>query len=175
MFRLVSAAVGMHMVAVGSLAAQGATSWKVVGDPSGAPAGCSRAAAVAAIDTFFAALHDADSIKLARATTVHSTGRVTYSTGKFTPSDSFVRAETISELVAYARQRAAQHERITIREVTFNYWRGPRLGFGPIYFQRSADDLGSKPLGGIGKGEYWCGQGLNALSLAPWSATPSGR
>jgi hypothetical protein len=46
------------------------------------------------------------------------------------------------------------------------------LGFMPDFI-RSADDLGQK-LAGIGKAEYWCGQGTRVLNLGPRpSASPT--
>ena len=46
------------------------------------------------------------------------------------------------------------------------------------YFLRSADDLGSVPLRGIGKAAYDCRRGMVVLNLAPRAANapgPSGR
>ena len=149
------------------LSAQSTPTWRVVGEPPGAPAGCSTQAAAAAIDAFFAALRTGDSTALAQATAPMYNGEFDFYMGKFSSSDSGFRARTLSELLPYARSRAWQHERITVQHVTFNYWRDQRLGFGPIYYLRSADDLGSTPRAGIGKGEYWCGKGIFILSMGP--------
>jgi hypothetical protein len=89
-----------------------------------------------------------------------------FSTGKWTPADSFVRAETVAELVAYARERTQAQERLTIRSVQFNYWRGNReLHFGPVVFERSARDLTVSSRTAVGKGMYLCGEGLRVLNL----------
>ena len=109
----------------------------------------------------------ADSAGLAQATTPLYNREFTFSTGKFTPTDTFAAARTLPELLTYARKRARRHERITIQQITFNDWRGHWLNFGPIYFQRSADDLGKAALPGIGKGVYWCGKGIFVWNTAP--------
>jgi hypothetical protein len=96
-----------------------------------------------------------------------------FSIGKFATADTLIPARTFQELIAYARRRAHQRERMTIEEVTFNGWRGQLLQFGPIYFTRSADDLGDTPLPGTGKGGYWCRQGVWFLHLAPRPLRPS--
>ena len=59
--------------------------------------------------------------------------------------------------------------------ITFNRWRGRGLEFGPVYFERSADDLGPTPRFGIGKVEYLCNEGLSVLNLAPRPAWDGGR
>jgi hypothetical protein len=146
---------------------QSLPAWRAIGDPEGAPAGCSVAAAAKGIDAFFDAMRLADSTRLAAATAPSYNGRFAFGTGKFTEADTFVEAHTIAELIAYARKRAQHHERIAVQQVTFNRWEGHRLQFGPIYFLRSADDLGPTPLPGIGKGEYWCGKGISVLYTAP--------
>ena len=144
-----------------------APAWRVRGDTTGAPHGCSAAAAISAMDSFVAALQTADSVGLERATARRNRNGFVYSTGKFTPADSFVSAHSVRDLVRYARIRARRHERIVVQEVTFNGWRGRGLEFGPIYFLRSADDLGPGSHPGIGKGEYLCGDGFTAFNTAP--------
>ena len=47
--------------------------------------------------------------------------------------------------------------------ITFNRWRGRGLEFGPVYFERSADDLGPTPRFGIGKGS------ICAMKACPYS------
>ena len=167
MYRPLCAVFGLHLVAVGALSAQQAILWRVRGDTSGAPPGCSAAAGISAINAWFAAFRDADSAGLGRATAPSYRGRFVFSTGRFTTADTFFVAHTLQELLPYARERARRHERMTVQEVTFNRWRGRGLEFGPIYLMRTADDLGDKALAGIGKGEYWCGQGLSVLNLGP--------
>jgi hypothetical protein len=149
------------------LGAQRPPAWRVVGAPPGAPAGCSNTGAAEAIDAFFSAMRSADSTALAVTTATRLSERFVFSAGGFTESDPFVAVRTIRDLVRYARRRSAQHERLTVKEVTFNEWRGQRLEFGPVYFVRAADDLGPQSLEGIGKGEFWCGQGVTVLNTAP--------
>ena len=166
MVRIFCAAVGLQLLVVGSAFAQQTTPLKIRGDTTGAPRGCSAASGISAIRAWFAAFTDADSAALAKASaTPH--GRFVFSMGKFTTSDTSIPGRTFEELLAYARQRARQHERITVHEVRFDGWRGRVLQWDPIYFTRSADDLGDKALAGVGKGGYWCGQGVWYLHLAP--------
>jgi len=174
MNRILCAAVGLQLAVVGSLSAQQTMPWRIRGDTSGAPRGCSAAAGIAAINVWFAAFENADSVGMARATAAPYRDRFVFSTGRFTSSDPFFVANTLRELLAYARVRVHRHERMTVQEVTFNRWRGQGLQFGPIYFVRSADDLGGKTLPGIGKGEYWCGRGVSVLNLAPRPAFDRG-
>lgn len=158
-------AAHLCVVALSPLGAQ-RPRWKVLGDTAGAPSGCSGAAAVAVIDGWFSAFHSADSISLARVTPRRRHFGV-FSTGKFTTADTFVRIESLRELVRYARARARRHERMTLEAVRFFGWTdGRRLGFMP-YFVRSADDLGHAPRLGIGKAGYRCGDGIETLNLAP--------
>lgn len=173
MVRIFCAAVGLHLLVIGSASAQQSTPLKIRGDTTGAPRGCSAASGISAIRAWFAAFTDADSAGLAKASaTPH--GRFVFSIGKFATSDTFIPARTFEELLAYARKRALQHERMTVQEVRFDGWRGRVLQWDPLYFTRSADDLGDKPLRGVGKGGYWCGQGVWYLHLAPRPAIDPG-
>jgi hypothetical protein len=158
--------LALQLFALTELEAQ-ELSWRVVGNPPGASAGCTNAAAVSAITSFVAALNAADSAGLARATTPYYNREFTFSTGKFTPTDTFTLARTLPELLRYARKRANKHERIELQRITFNDWRGHWLNFGPIYFLRSADDLGKAALPGVGKGVYWCGKGIFVWNTGP--------
>jgi hypothetical protein len=167
MDRILCAVLSFQLLAVGSLSAQQTMPWKVRGDTSGAPQGCSATAGISAITAWFAAFQNGDSAGLARTTAAPYRGRFVFSTGRFTSSEPFFVAHTLPELLPYARERARRHERMRVQEVTFNRWRREGLQFGPIYFMRSADDLGDKALGGIGKGEYWCGRGISVLNLGP--------
>ena len=173
MVRIVCAAVGLQLFVIGSASAQQSTPWKIRGDTTGAPRGCSAASGISAIRAWFAAFNDADSAGLARASSTPN-GRFVFSVGKFATEDTFIPARTFQELLVYARTRARQRERMTLEEVTFNGWRGRVLQLGPIYFTRSADDLGDKALLGVGKGGYWCGQGIWFLHLAPRPAIDPG-
>jgi len=166
MIRIVCAAVGLQLLVIGSASAQESTHWKIRGDTTGAPRGCSAAAGISAISAWFAAFNGADSAGLARASSTPH-GRFVFSMAKFADSDTSIPARTFEELLAYARKRGHQHERMTVQEVKFDGWRGKVLEWDPIYFTRSADDLGDKPLRGVGNGGYWCGQGVWYLHLAP--------
>ena len=166
MVRIVCAAVGLQLLVIGSASAQQPTPLKIRGDTTRAPHGCSTAAGISAISAWFAAFNDADSARLARASSTPH-GRFVFSIGKFATSDRMISARTFEELLAYARERVRQHERMTVQEIRFDGWRGRVLQWDPLYFTRSADDLGDKPLAGVGKGGYWCGQGVWYLHLAP--------
>lgn len=173
MVRIVCVAIGLQLLVIGPASAQQSTPWKVRGDTTGAPRGCSAKAGISAISAWFAAFNEADSAGLARASSTPN-GRFVFSIGKFGTSDIFIPARTFEELLAHVRGRAPHRERMTLQEVTFNGWRGKVLQMGPIYFTRSAHDLGEKALPGIGKGGYWCGQGVWFLHLAPRPAIDPG-
>lgn len=166
MVRSVCAAVGLQLLIIGSASAQQPTPLKIRGDTTGAPRGCSAASGISAIKAWFAAFNDADSAGLARASSTPN-GRFVFSIGKFATSDKVTRARTFEELIAYVRERSRQHERMTVQEVRFNGWSGRVLEWDRIHFTRSANDLGDKTLRGVGKGGYWCGQGVWYLHLAP--------
>ena len=166
MVRIFCVAVGLQFLIIGSASAQQPTPLRIRGDTTGAPRGCSAASGISAITAWFAAFANADSAGLAKASSTPN-GRFVFSIGKFATSDTFFRARTFEELLAYARKRGHQHERMTVQEVKFDGWRGKVLQWDPIYFTRSADDLGDKPLRGVGNGGYWCGQGVWYLHLAP--------
>ena len=166
MFRIFCVAVGLLLLLIGSASAQQPTPLKIRGDTTGAPRGCSARSGIAAISAWFAAFTDADSAGLAKASSTPN-GRFVFSIGKFGTSDTFFRARTFEELLAYARKRAPQRERMTLQEVRFKGWSGRVLEWDPIYFTRSANDLGDMGLPGAGKGGYWCGQGVWYIHLAP--------
>ena len=166
MVRIFSAVVGLQLLVIGSASGQQLTPLKIRGDATGAPRGCSAAAGISAIRAWFAAFTDADSAALAKASSTPH-GRFVLSVGKFGSSDTFIRTRTFEELLAYARERAHQRERITLEEVRFTGWSGQVLEWDRIYFTLSANDFGDKDLPGVGKGGYWCGQGVWYLHLAP--------
>ena len=174
MVRIFCAAVGLQLLVIGSAAAQQLRPLKIRGDTTGAPRGCSAAAGVSAIKAWFAAFSEADSARLAKASSTPH-GRFVFSIAKFADSDISIPARTFEELLAYARKRALQHERMTVQEVRFDGWRGQVLQWDRLYFTRSADDLGDTPLRGVGKGGYWCRQGVWYLHLAPRPDTDSER
>jgi hypothetical protein len=173
MVRVAFAAIGLQLLVIGTAFGQQSTPLKVSGNTRGAPRGCSTASAVSAITTWFAAFSDADSVRLARASSTHK-GRFVLSIAKFGTSDTLIPARTFEEVVAHMRKRARQRERMTVQEVRFTGWRGQVLYFDPVYFTRSADDLGNKPLHGVGKGGYWCRQGVWFLHLAPRPSSEAG-
>ena len=166
MVRIFCIAVGFQLLLIGSASAQQPAPLKIRGDTTGAPRGCSAASGIAAISAWFAAFADADSARLAKASSTPH-GRFVFSIGKFATSDTVFRARTFEELLAYARKRAPQRERMTVQEVKFRGWSGRVLEWDPIYFTRSANDLGDTALRGVGKGGYWCGQGVWYIHLAP--------
>ena len=167
MSRLAFILFAVVAIAAAEVPSRSTPAWSVLGDTTGAPSGCSAAAAIAGIDSFVTAFQRADSAALARAMARRYRDGFAYSTGRFTPTDPFVSAFSIPALLRYSRHRVRQHERLVVQQVTFNGWRDRGLEFGPILFSRSADDLGPAPLMGIGKGEYWCGQGLSSLNTGP--------
>jgi hypothetical protein len=173
MVRTFCAAVGLQLFVIGSASAQQSTPLKIRGDTTRAPRGCSAASAISAISAWFAAFADADSAGLAKSSATPN-GRFVFSVGKFSSSDSLTRGRTFEELLAYARKRARQGERIRVQEVRFDGWSGQVLQWDPIYFTRSANDLGDKPLPGVGKGGYWCRQGVWYIHLAPRSDASAG-
>ena len=167
MFRTFCAAIGLQFLLIGSASAQQLTPLKIRGDTTGAPRGCSAAAGISAIRAWFAAFTTADSAGLAKASSTPH-GRFVFSIVKSgATSDTLFRARTFEEFLAYARNRARQHERMTVQELRFNGWSGQVLEWDRLYFTRSADDLGDTPLRGVGKGGYWCRQGVWYLHLRP--------
>lgn len=161
----------IHLCALACMAqpifAPVAAQFVVRGDTMGAPRGCSAASGIMALSKFVEAYNTADSARLVQAMVTPAFGRFVFSIGKFTRSDSFARANSPSELIAFARKRRRNHERMVIRQVRFNRWRGQDLNFGPLYLWRVADDLGGVPLRGIAKGAYRCGRGISVLNVAP--------
>ena len=170
--RRISIAVAFQLVAAVTLPAQQVV-LRMAGDTSGAPVGCSAKTAAAVIASWFVAFQAADSVGLAKASATKSARGFVVSMGKFTPADTFARIESIQRLVAQARRRARQHERLTLEGIRFYGWRGRVLGFMP-YFRRSADDLGRGARAGFGKAEYVCGEGIAILNLGPRPARDPG-
>jgi hypothetical protein len=158
--------LGLHALGCGLLNGQ-RPAWKIAGDTGGAPPGCGAAAGIRAITLFFNAFNKADSLGLARATSSRPPNHFVFSMGRFTAAHRFIRLEELWKLVAYARARVRQHERLTLLQVQFNRWRGELLEFGPIDYHRRADDLGHDPHLGSGKGAYLCGQGIRVINLGP--------
>src|SRR5580765_3077377 len=101
MVRIICAAIGLELIVIGSASAQQSTPWKIRGDTTGAPRGCSAASGIAALSAWFAAFTDADSARLAKASSTPN-GRFVFSIGKFATSDRFFLARTFQDLVSYA-------------------------------------------------------------------------
>ena len=137
--------------------------WKVTGDTAGAPDGCHVRDAVATIDLWFNAFNAADSTGLARSLAFPSVVSIG---GQWASGTLPRRLGDVADVVAYARERRRYDERLVLDSVQFRGWRGARLGFTPFYV-RSASDLGSRPIAGIAKAEYWCHQGIKVLNMAP--------
>src|SRR3954471_3134341 len=121
-----------------TVSAQNAPTWKVLGDTNGAPHGCSAADGVRAVDAFVKALGRADSIGLARSLAPH----FVFSSGKWTPADTFFVGRSVAQVLGYARKRARAHDRILLDALWFNGWHKDDLWFGPIWFSRTAPALG---------------------------------
>ena len=162
----ICAAACLQLLLIGSASAQQPTHLKIRGDTTGAPRGCSAASGISAIGAWFAAFSDADSAGLAKASSTPK-GRFVFSIQKLATSDTLFRARTFEELLAYVRERARRHDRMTVQEIRFTGWSGKVLEFDPIYFTRTAEDLGDNAVRGVGKGGYWCRQGVWYLHLAP--------
>lgn len=166
MVRIFCATIGLQLILIGPASAQQSTALKIRGDTTGAPRGCSAAKGITTISAWFAAFTNGDSAALAKASSTPN-GRFVFSIGQFATSDKPFRARTFEELLAYLRQRARQHERMTVEEIRFKGWSGQVLEWDPVYLTRSADDLGDNALPAVGKGGYWCNQGVWYLHVAP--------
>jgi hypothetical protein len=142
---------------------------RIAGDTSGVPPSCRTSAAVAAINSWFRAVETGDTLLIAAGV---SRRFHWVSVSPFTRSEPEFTGYSWSDLRAYVERRRRAHETLVLRSVVFTGWRNGALNFGPIYFERSADDLGPVPLEGIGKGAYACGEGLVALSVARASGPP---
>ena len=142
---------------------------RIAGDTSGVPPSCRTSAAVAAIKTWFRAVETGDTLLIAAGV---SRRFHWVSVSPFTRSEPEFTGYRWPDLRAYVERRGRARERLVLQSVTFTGWRHDALNFGPIYFERSADDLGPVPLDGIGKGAYACGEGLIALSVAPAYGPP---
>jgi hypothetical protein len=173
MVRSICAAACLQLLAMSPVMAQQRPAWKLLGDTAGSPRGCDAAAGIAAISAWFAAFNNADSVGLARVTPPRDERFGVFSTGRFVPTESFIRIESLPQLVRYSRLRAVHHEHMTLQGVRSYRWRQRTLGFMP-YFARSADDLGPRPLAGIGKAAYLCNKGILILNLAPRPAYDPG-
>jgi hypothetical protein len=122
-----------------------------------------RAAAVAAVKTWLGAIGTGDTAAVRKAV---SPNFIVMSAGRNGWPEPFFRADRMSELFAYVKRRAAQHERITEISVPLDGWRDSRLMFGVVSYMRRADDIAG-PQHWLGKGEYTCGQGIYVLNTAP--------
>ena len=141
----------------------------IAGDTSGLPPPCRTSDAVAAINNWFRAVETGDTLLIAAGV---SRRFHWISVSPFTRSESLFTTGLWADLDAYAKRRARAREQLVLQSIVFAGWRSGALNFGPIYFERSADDLGPVPLQGMGKGAYACREGLIALSVAPAYGPP---
>jgi hypothetical protein len=136
---------------------------RIDGDTTGLPPSCTPSAAVAALAGWFRAVSTGDT----RAISASVSPRFDWvSVAPFAPQEPLFTTHEWADLTAYVKRRSQAHERVRLESVTFTGWRSGMLQFGPLYLDRSADDLGPTPMRGIGKGAYKCGEGLVALSIA---------
>jgi hypothetical protein len=147
----------------GSLLAQTQStgSVRVSGDTLGGPAGCSSLAAITALQGWFQAVARGDTAMIVANVSPH----FQWITADYRPRGEFFDGRQFDDLSRYVRRRSRVHERIAVRAIQFNGWRGQLLHFGPIEYEREADDLSVGPHSGIGKGAYECSGGLVVLSL----------
>jgi hypothetical protein len=134
----------------------------------GAPSTCTESAVVRAIENWFRAVHTGDP-KDVRQSIAADFRSVTLA--PFGPSESLFKGRKEADLLAYIKTRSQKHEVLTLRSVKFNGWRLNSLQFGPIFYDRTADDLGPNPRHGFGKGAYQCApgqkRGLIVLNAGP--------
>ena len=114
---------------------------RIAGDTSGVPPACRTSAAVAAINSWFRAVERGDTLLIAAGV---SRRFHWVSVSPFTTSEPMFTAYRWSELGAYVERRGRARERLVLQSVVFTGWRHDALNFGPIYFERSADDLGRR-------------------------------
>jgi hypothetical protein len=126
---------------------------------------CTQASVTKAVSDWFAILESGDVQRIAAV--VDRPNFHWISVNSFGDGDSNVSMRDYARLADYVRERSAAHERLRLIEVPVGERRGGFLDFGPIVFERSADDLSPGKHRGIGKGEYHCGGGLTTLSVAP--------
>lgn len=140
----------------------------VRGTIEGAPSGCSMAAAVNAIQSWFRAVHSGDPADIPNGIAADF---LSVTISPFAPTETLFVGRKYADLVAYTKARSQQHERLELRLVQFNGWRLNSLQFGPILYHRRADDLGEVSMRGMGKGAYQCGrgrrEGIIVLSIGP--------
>lgn len=136
----------------------------IAGDTTGLPPSCTTSAAIAAVKSWFRAVETGDPRFIAHGVSRHFRW---ISVSPFTRSERLFDGRRWSELQEYVERRHRQYEVLRLRSIQFNGWRDGALQFGPILYERSADDLGPTSLSGMGKGAYACGEGLIVLSIAP--------
>lgn len=160
-FRWMLCGVAAGCIFVGSGLGAQQIRWKVLGNTTGAPQGCSNSAAIAAIDRLFAAMREADSAALDDALAPVFVFRIS----PLAPTEKLFLARSLPDLLQYARKRRRARQHMDIEGVFFNGWRQQSLEFGPIYFVRSDNGVGRQPLRGAGKGTFKCGQGVSVMNL----------
>lgn len=129
---------------------------------------CGTAEAVAALKTWFQAVSTGDTALVRKAIAptfqwVSVPLQIVNSNAQFVGRD-------LPSLTKYVSERGRMHDTIELQDLTFNGWEGDLLHIGPLWYRRTADDLGSTPLLGVGKASYLCGQGLIVLSIGRGAA-----
>lgn len=128
---------------------------------------CTQASVARAVADWFAILESGDVRKIAAV--IDGRNFRWISVSSFGDNDSSISIRDYRQLESYVRDRSAAHERLRLIGAPVSVRRGAFLEFGPIAFERSADDLSPGRHRGVGKGEYRCGGGLTVLSTAPAS------
>ena len=137
---------------------------RIDGDTTSLPHSCRPSDAVQSIENWWLAVSSGDARLIAKSVSPRFWW---ISVSPFNKLERLFTTHRWVDLEPYIKRRARAHERLILRAVRFTGWRRGALNFGPIYFERRADDLGRKPLEGIGKGAFACSQGLVTLSIAP--------
>lgn len=131
--------------------------------PNPLTAGCGAAQAVDALKTWFRAVSTGDTL-LVRKAIAPTFEWVSVPLQIDNSGKQFVGRDFPS-LIGYVQERGRMHDTIELQDLTYNGWEGDLLHIGPLRYRRTADDLGTAPLQGIGKAAYRCGQGLVVLSI----------
>ena len=128
---------------------------------------CAQASVARAVNDWFAILESGDVRRI--GSVVDRRNFHWISVISFGDNDASISIRDYRQLDTYVRDRAAAHERLRLIDAPVSQRRGAFLEFGPIAFERSADNLSPGIHRGVGKGEYRCGGGLTVLSTAPAS------
>jgi hypothetical protein len=129
---------------------------------------CGTADAVAALRTWFRAVSTGDTLLVRQA--IAPTFQWVSVPLQLANSNAQFVGRDLPSLTKYVAERGRMHDTIELQDLTFNGWEGDLLHIGPLWYRRTADDLGPVPLAGIGKASYLCGQGLFVLSIGRGTA-----